>query len=113
MNSMASITFSYNSAPESFLLPPGNGVRASGVNSESTSPVRLPPLQGAVLVMGTNDNSREPLPTCCIAARPAHTQSLLAFPPFSASFAGIGMGVGEEIKKGNYPNIGNWKYFKK
>lgn len=100
MNSLTSSSFSYTSAQENFLLPPGNVVRASGVNWESTSPVRLPLLQGGPLSSGR------------LCHRP-HTQSLPAFPPFSPSFARTGMGIGEEVKKGNYPNIGNWKYFKK
>ena len=48
---------------------------------------------------GSNDTERETLLKYSIAASLAHTQSLLAFPPFSASLARISMGVGEEVKK--------------
>jgi len=53
---------------------------------------------------------------CCTAIRshpPTHTQFSLTFSPFSASFAEIEAGVGEEVEKGNHLNAGNWKYLKK
>lgn len=48
----------------------------------------------------------------CAANHPAH-KVLVGFSSISASFAEIGMEVGEEVEKGNHPNIGNWKYLKK
>lgn len=64
-----------------------------------------------VLVTGEISKERRLLKGCI--SLHMLTQSVLAFPPFSASFAEIRMGVGEEVRKGNHANIGNWKYLKK
>lgn len=111
---MTIIIFSYDSAQENFLLSPNKEVRASQVNSEKTNqPCLAYSAQRGSLSYWDKLRSKRDLQKSCIATHPAHSEPLLAFPPFSASFTGIGIEVGEEVKDRNHPNIGNWKYLQK